>query len=81
MLNFACDPDFFAMAMSYEDRDRWEGDIHIVCDGEARGQPCSCWCHTPEGEAGYYGPTKERRVRFRDYLMRTACPHHQVATS
>jgi hypothetical protein len=54
MIHFSCDPDFYAMALSYEDRDRYEGDIHVLCPGWAKpGTPCECWCHGEEGERTY----------------------------
>jgi tetratricopeptide (TPR) repeat protein len=53
-IHFTCDPDFYTMALSYEDRDRWEGDLHVMCGGECEpGVPCECRCHTPEGELIY----------------------------
>ena len=68
-LRFGCDPDFFAMALSYEDRDRYEGDIHVVCSGgEVNGVVCDCWCHTAEGER-IYGPQQGRMRRWRSATM------------
>jgi len=53
-IHFSCDPDFYALALSYEDRDRWEGDLHVMCGGQCDpGVPCECFCHSPKGEAIY----------------------------
>lgn len=63
-LRIGCDRDFFAMALSYSDRDAYEGDIHIICSGgEVNGVVCDCWCHTDKGEA-IYGQQRDRRARW-----------------
>ena len=60
MIHFTRDPDFYAMGLSYQDRDRFEGDLHVLCPGWAEpGVHCSRSCHTEEGEQ-IYGPSRQR---------------------
>ena len=50
-IHFTCDPNFYEIGLSYQDRDRYEGDLHWKCPGWAQpGAPCECWCHGEEGE-------------------------------
>jgi hypothetical protein len=53
-IHFTCDPDFYLMALSYQDRDTYEGDLHVKCLGWVEaGVPCECWCHSEAGERMY----------------------------
>jgi hypothetical protein len=75
-VHFACDPGFYSMALSYEDRDKYEGDVHLVCPGWIEpGLPCRCRCHGEEGGRNYGsspGPSPEARLELTDELARVA---------
>jgi hypothetical protein len=76
-IHLTCDPDFYAMALSYEDRDRWEGDLHVMCGGECEpGVPCECWCHSPEGEL-IYGDQRRSRRAWREANSRALEAHER----
>jgi hypothetical protein len=62
-IHFTCDPDFYAMGLSYPDRDNYEGDLHVLCSGWIeQGVRCECWCHSQEGER-ICGPLRAKRTQ------------------